>query len=78
MTPDGQHIISTSKDTTLKVWDFGTEKVIATFTGDSELKCYAVASDGVTIVAGESSGRVHFLRVEGIDKFEERSPDSVL
>ncbi len=57
-------------DTSLKVWDFKTGKLIATFNGDSELKCCAVASDGVTIVAGESSGRVHFLRVEGIDKFE--------
>jgi hypothetical protein len=26
----------------------------------------AVASDGVTIVAGELSGRVHFLRLEGV------------
>ncbi|GAB1545461.1 hypothetical protein NUACC21_81370 [Scytonema sp. NUACC21] len=61
VTPDGQRVISGSEDYTLKVWDLETGKVIATFTGDSPIYCCAVALDGVTIVAGEQSGRMHFL-----------------
>ncbi|HLP92165.1 MAG TPA: hypothetical protein VK184_26690 [Nostocaceae cyanobacterium] len=30
------------------------------------LTCCAVAPDGVTIVAGEASGRLHFLRLQGM------------
>jgi hypothetical protein len=41
-------------------------EVMATFIGDGALNCCAVAPDGVTIVAGEASGRVHFLRLEGV------------
>jgi WD40 repeat protein len=66
VTTDGQRAISASKDTTLKVWDLVNEKVITTFSGDSALKSCAVAPDGMTIIGGEESGRVHFLRFEGV------------
>jgi WD40 repeat protein len=66
VTRDGQRAISASKDTTLKVWDLVNEKVIATFSGDSALKSCAVAPDGMTIIGGEESGRVHFLSFEGV------------
>ena len=51
----------------LKVWDLTSPevKVIASFNTDSAVHCCAVAPDGRTIVAGEESGRVHFLRLEG-------------
>lgn len=64
VTPDGKQLISTSWDKTLKVWDLVTRKVIVSFTGESPLTCCAVAPDGVTIVAGEESGQLHFLRWE--------------
>ncbi|WP_300420534.1 hypothetical protein [Nostoc sp. S13] len=66
VTPNGQQVISASDDNTLKVWNLATEKVIATFTGDSSIYCCAVAPDGMTIVAGDASGRVHFLRLQGM------------
>jgi WD40 repeat protein len=66
VTTDGKKVISGSSDNTLKLWSLETGKVIATFTGESSLNCCAVAPDGVTIVAGEESGRVHFLRLEGM------------
>lgn len=50
----------------IKVWDLESKKIIASFSGDSLLRCCAVASDGVTIVAGEASGQVHLLRLEGV------------
>ncbi|MBD0304565.1 MAG: hypothetical protein ICV85_21125, partial [Tolypothrix sp. T3-bin4] len=63
---DGKYLVSGSSDSTLKVWDWQTGEVIATFTGDSAINCCAVAADGISIVAGEASGRVHFLRLEGV------------
>ncbi|HNP59933.1 MAG TPA: hypothetical protein PKM72_03775 [Nitrospirales bacterium] len=44
-----------------------SRSAVATFTGESPIVCCAVSPDGRTIVIGESSGRVHVLRLEGID-----------
>jgi hypothetical protein len=35
------------------------------FIGESSINCCAISPDGLTIVAGEKSGRVHFLSLEG-------------
>ncbi|URD53703.1 WD40 repeat domain-containing protein [Chroococcidiopsis sp. CCNUC1] len=75
VTPDGCLAISGSSDNTLKVWNLFSRNVIASFTGDSEILCCAVAPDGIkfgaesdvdgiTIVAGEKSGRMHYLRLK--------------
>jgi len=64
VTPDGRKAVSASDDQTLKVWDMETGKIVATFTADGSILCCAIAPYGKTIVAGESSGRVHFLRLE--------------
>jgi WD40 repeat protein len=66
VTPDDKKVISVSIDKTLKVWDLSSGELIDTFTGEGALWCCAVAPDGVTIIAGEASGRVHFLRLEGV------------
>ncbi|MEH2403056.1 hypothetical protein [Nostoc sp.] len=66
VTPNGQQVISASDDKTLKVWNLATGEVIATFTGESFIYCCAVTPDGMTIVAGEESGRVDFLRLQGM------------
>jgi WD40 repeat protein len=60
----GNRVISVSDDNTLKVWDLLSRKIVATFRGDSALKACAMAPDGVTIVAAEASGQVHFLKLE--------------
>jgi WD40 repeat protein len=64
VTTDGKRIISTSLDHTLKVWNLQTGEVIATFTGEGYILSCAVAPDDLTIVAGDSSGMVHFLKLE--------------
>jgi WD40 repeat protein len=64
VTPDGQRAVSASSDKTLKVWDLATGAVVATFTCDGPAHACAVAPDGVTFVAGDALGRVHFLRLE--------------
>jgi WD40 repeat protein len=67
LTPDGKYVISGSWDNTLKVWNWQIGQVIASFTGDSPIYCCAVAPDGMRVVAGDASGRVHFLRLQGTD-----------
>ncbi|MBN3960366.1 hypothetical protein [Nostoc sp. NMS8] len=70
IAPDGKTAVSASYDNTLKQWDLQTGKEISTFIGDSPIICCAFSPDGLTIVVGESSGRVHFLRLEAGKKNE--------
>ena len=64
VTPDGKQAISASDDQTLRVWDLETGKVLAGFTADAPLLSCAVGPDGRVIVAGDESGRIHFLSLE--------------
>jgi WD40 repeat protein len=66
VTPDGRYAVSASSDFTLKVWDLRDGAVITEFRGEYPLLACAVAPDGRTIVAGDQRGRVHFLRLEGV------------
>jgi WD40 repeat protein len=75
VTPDGRRAVSASGDDTLKVWDISTGlnaglesgEVIADFSAEGALWACAVAPDGETFVAAGASGRVHFLRLEGVE-----------
>jgi len=67
VTTDGTRTISASEDGTLKVWDLKTGEILSTFNGEGAFYACAVSPDGKIIVAGEVSGRVHFLRLEGVD-----------
>jgi len=67
VTPDGKQAISESWDNTLKVWDIKSGKILASFSGKSSLLTCAVSLDGRTIAAGKASGRVHFLRLRGVE-----------
>ena len=64
ITADGQRLVSSSDDHTLKMWDLQTGSAIASFGGDGPLLSCSVAPDGLTILAGTDSGRLHFLSVE--------------
>jgi WD40 repeat protein len=63
LSADGRWAASGSSDHTLKVWDVESGQCLATFTGEGAIDCCALASDGRTIVADESFGRVHSLRL---------------
>lgn len=65
ITPDGNYVVSASDS--LKIWDLQSGKVVASFKGDSEISACVVAPDGVTILVGEQSGKVHFLRFKTDD-----------
>jgi WD40 repeat protein len=66
IAPDGKRVISASSDKTLRIWDLASGKEIASFSADNWFNCCAIAPDGVTVVAGNLSGHVHFLRLEGV------------
>jgi len=67
VTPDGNHVISVSSDDTLKVWDIESGEVSVSFSGDSDLRSCAVSPNGAVIIAGDATGRVHFLRLMGVE-----------
>jgi WD40 repeat protein len=70
ITPDGQQVVSASVDQTLKVWGLQSGQLLATFSAEAPILACAVAPDGVTMVAGDSTGKVHFLRFEAGAKAE--------
>ena len=66
IAPDGKRAVSVSYDKTLKVWDITSGQLSTSFQIDSPVLTCTIAPDGITIAAGEESGRVHFLRLEGV------------
>ena len=67
VTPDGRRAVSGSEDRTLRLWDPKSGEEIAAFTGEAEMRRCAFAPDGRTIVVGDKSGPVHFLRLVEAD-----------
>jgi hypothetical protein len=65
-TADGRLAVSVSGDCTLRVWDLRQGREVASFTADAELDVCAISDDKLTIVAGDRSGRLHFLRVHDL------------
>ena len=63
ITPNQRSYVSVSEDTSLKVWDIESRKLLAEYFGKSEFVSCAVARDG-TIIALEKSGEIHFLKIE--------------
>jgi WD40 repeat protein len=62
VTSDGRLLVIASEDHSLTVRDIRTGDISASFVGDSAMLACAVTSDPVTILAGERSGRLHFLQ----------------
>ena len=58
---DGDRVVSASPDHTIRVWDVKTGEPLVTFAGDSGITACAVAHEAGIVIAGDSSGRVHFF-----------------
>jgi WD40 repeat protein len=62
LMPEGDRFVSASLDQTLKVWDLASGELVTHFSGDGGFTTCVVAPNG-TIIAGEGSGRIHFLHM---------------
>lgn len=71
LTADGCRVVSGAPTGWLQMWSLGSAQVEVIFIADGPIYACAASSDGSVIVAGDALGRVHFLRLEGVD---ERSP----
>jgi WD40 repeat protein len=70
LTLSNRYAISASRDCTVKVWDLKDEKLITSFAGDGPLTTCTLSDDDMTIIAGEQSGRIHFLKLQGLPELE--------
>lgn len=64
ITRDNQKIISVYDFSVLTVCDINTGKTISSFTADSSLTCFDITPDSTKILAGDESGKLHFLTLE--------------
>ena len=64
MTPDGSCAVSGAEDGLLRVWDLESKTCLAEFRGEGAIWACAIAHDGRTIVASESSGKMYFLEIK--------------
>jgi WD40 repeat protein len=64
VTSDGQRVVSASLDATVRIWDLTSASCLAAFVGQSPILACKLAPDDRTIIVGERSGKVHFLRFE--------------
>jgi NACHT domain- and WD repeat-containing protein len=68
---DGTHLVSCSgsaliaQDYSVRVWNVMTGQPVATFTAEAPINACVYESELNCIIAGDQSGRVHFLRLMG-------------
>jgi WD40 repeat protein len=65
-SPDGRYLLMRATDQLLRLWDADTGEEFARWLADTDILCCAFHPDGRHIVAGDSSGAVHFLVLEGV------------
>ncbi|OSZ82449.1 hypothetical protein CAP35_04045 [Chitinophagaceae bacterium IBVUCB1] len=59
MTPDGSHIVSGSKDKSIKIWNVATGALVRTLNGHTdEVRFIDISDDGSKIVSGSKDGTI--------------------
>ena len=64
--PDRVHCVSASQDHTVRIWNLSTLEQVAQFNGQAAF--VALATWDTLIVAGDTTERIHFLRLENVDR----------
>jgi WD40 repeat protein len=67
MTPDGRRVIAAFGNKVIRLLDVSAGRFIADFFPEGRINSCAAAPDGTSFVLGDMLGRVHFLRLEGMD-----------
>ena len=57
--PDGQTLVTSSNDKTVKFWDIATQQLRSTFHVASPIQSTAISPDGNFVVAGDQSGNIY-------------------
>jgi FOG: WD40 repeat len=63
ISPDDRCIAVGTEDGVLAAWDMASRKRIGSLDVDAPITCAAVSEDSRTLVAGDTTGGVHFLRI---------------
>jgi WD40 repeat protein len=71
VTQNGNYVVSASEDNTLKVWSLKTGEEVAAFSADSPFWSVVFSPDNCNIIAGEQSGRIHFLVFDKGNEYHE-------
>ena len=69
LTPSGSRLVSVSHDASdmiVRVWDIDKGTELANYSVDAPLSKCAISSDGRKIIAGEQTGVIHILHIEGV------------
>jgi len=66
--PNSRFVFSASWDKTVRAWEIGTWRQLAAFYADAYINACAIAHNEYTVIAGDSTGRLHFLTFEEISQ----------
>ncbi|PKO13191.1 MAG: hypothetical protein CVU39_20040 [Chloroflexi bacterium HGW-Chloroflexi-10] len=65
VSPDGRLVVSIPN---VEIWELESKQILTGFTGDyGGMTCCAFAADGLTLAAGDASGRIYTFRMENFN-----------
>ena len=67
VSADGRRAVSGGEDRTVRVWDLEQGTALASFASDSTITVLAATPPGTRVIAGTSTGPVHFLQLCGYE-----------